>query len=64
MWQEIAVGLLVAASAFFIGKRFWNSFKGVRTGSANCRCGCSTCEQGFNSPSDCATAGLKEPRVR
>jgi len=64
MWQEIAVGILVAASAFFIGKRFWNSFRSARTGSTNCGCGCSGCEQSSNSPSDCATAGLKEPRVR
>jgi FeoB-associated Cys-rich membrane protein len=64
MWQEIAVGLLVAASAFFIAKRFWNIFRADRTGSANCGCGCSACEQGFHSPSDCATAGLKEPRIR
>ncbi|MGO9570193.1 MAG: FeoB-associated Cys-rich membrane protein [Desulfomonilaceae bacterium] len=64
MWQEIAVGLMVAASAFFIGKRFWNSFKGVRTGGANCGCGCSGCDQGFNSTSDCTSPGLKERHVR
>jgi hypothetical protein len=64
MWQEIAVGLLVVASVFFIGKRFWNSFRAARTGSADCGCGCSACAQGFNSPSDCSTAGSKEPRVR
>jgi hypothetical protein len=64
MWQEIAVGLLVAASAIFIGKRFWNIFRAAQTGSTNCGCGCSGCEQVSNSPSDCATAGLKEPRVR
>ncbi len=64
MWQEIAVGLLVAASAFFIGKRFWNSFRAAQTGSTNCGCGCSGCEQGLSSPSDCTAPGLKEPRVR
>lgn len=51
MWQEIAVGLMVAASAFFIGMRFWNSFRAARTGSTACGCGCSGCEQGLNSPS-------------
>ncbi len=64
MWQEIIVGLLVAASAIFIGKRFWNNFKGVRTGSTTCGCGCSTCDQGFASTSDCANAGLRERHVR
>jgi FeoB-associated Cys-rich membrane protein len=64
MWQEIAVGLMVAASAFFIGRRFWNSFRAARTGSTDCGCGCSGCEQGLNSQSDCAATGLKEPRVR
>jgi hypothetical protein len=63
MWQEVAVGLLVAASVLFIGKRFWNSFKGVRTGSTNCGCGCSACEQGASSP-DCAAAGHHKPQIR
>ena len=54
MWQEIAVGLLVAASAIFIGKRFWNIFRAARTGSTNCGCGCSGCEQGFQ-----LTVGLR-----
>jgi hypothetical protein len=64
MWQEIAVGLLVAASAFFICKRLWNSFRAARNGITKCGCGCSVCEQNLNPPSDCATANLKEPRVR
>ncbi len=63
MWQEITVGLLVAASAFFIGKRFWNSFKGVRT-SSTCGCGCSGCGEGFTGQSDCPTSGLKDPQGR
>lgn len=64
MWQEITVGLLVAVSAIFIGKRFWNNFKGVKTGSTDCGCGCSGCEPGCDSPSVCASAGLKERQAR
>lgn len=43
MWQEIIVGLLVAASAVFIVRRFWKSFTSYKRNEPACSCDCSRC---------------------
>lgn len=56
MWQEILVFLIVLAAAIFVGKRFWNSFKGLRTGDKTaCGCDCSKCSEGEPSLPDCCS---------
>ena len=57
MWQEIIVGILVVASALFIGKRIWKSFKRAGAGNSDCGCGCSNCSLGGDSTTDCRPGG-------
>jgi hypothetical protein len=54
MWQEIVVGLLVAVSAVFIIRRFWNSFRSYKTNESSCSCGCTACSVGAVG-TDCQT---------
>jgi hypothetical protein len=53
MWQEILVAIIVLIAAIFVGKRFWNNFRGLKTGdSASCGCDCSNCSAGRPSSVD------------
>jgi|GEM_PF-5561548 hypothetical protein len=47
MWQTVMVVVIVAAAAFFVGRRFWRGVSG--RGPA---CGC-----GPNGAGDCSTCG-------
>ncbi len=60
MWQEIIVVLLVIAAALFMGKRFWNSFKGAGSRNVDCGCGCSSCPQSGGLPPGCQSSDERE----
>lgn len=45
MWQEIVVGLVVAASALYVGWRIRNIFRIAQREDATCSCDCSQCGQ-------------------
>jgi hypothetical protein len=56
MWQEILVAAIVLIAAFVVGRRFWKSFKEIRTGRPqSCGCGCTSCTAGTPSASECST---------
>ena len=45
MWQEIVVGLVVAACALYVGWRIWNIFRIAQKEDVACSCDCSQCGQ-------------------
>jgi hypothetical protein len=51
MWQEMTVGLLVAAAALFLGIRLRRNVTAARTGKSACDCQCSECGQDSNATS-------------
>jgi len=53
MWQEIIVGIIIAASAIFIGVRIWNSATSAKRGEVSCSCGCSSCAETRTSGEQC-----------
>lgn len=53
MWQEIIVGLVIAAAALFMGIRFWKSMTAARRGDVCDSCGCSSCTGASASGEPC-----------
>jgi hypothetical protein len=53
MWQQIIVGLIIAAAILFIGIRFWKSVTAAKSGEVCCSCGCSDCGEATSSRERC-----------
>jgi hypothetical protein len=51
MWETIILTLIIAACAFFIGRRFYRQFTGKQTG---CGGGCGGCGKSATSD-DCSS---------
>lgn len=61
MWDTILIILIVAACAFFIGRRFYRQFTGRQSG-CGCGCGSGGCD-GTSTPSDsCCQSKADFPR--
>jgi hypothetical protein len=52
MWQEIAVGIVVAASALYVGWRIFKIYRTVQKEEVTCSCDCSQCGQ-TDDPHSC-----------
>ncbi|MFZ5774169.1 MAG: FeoB-associated Cys-rich membrane protein [Thermodesulfobacteriota bacterium] len=61
MLENILIAIIVAAAAFFVGRRFRNSFTGKKAGG--CGCGCSGCDPKEGAgPSGCDQTPADFPR--
>ena len=51
MLENILIAIIVVAAAFFVGRRFRNSFTGKKAGG--CGCGCSGCGSNASGAPGC-----------
>jgi len=64
MFQEILVAAIVLIAVIVIGKRFWTSFRRLKTGNTgSCGCGCSNCSDGPPVSSDCSSTTCEAHRA-
>ncbi|MCB2188685.1 MAG: FeoB-associated Cys-rich membrane protein [Deltaproteobacteria bacterium] len=40
MWQNLVVGIVVAACLFYAGRRIWRTLAARNRGAGGCGCGC------------------------
>lgn len=63
MLENTLIIVIVAMAAFFVGRRFRNSFKVNKSGG--CGCGCSGCDSGITTPpTECGKPAAGFPRQR
>jgi hypothetical protein len=55
MWQEIAVGLIVAGAVIFMVLRVRNNLAAAKNAHARCECSSCTCQNGPESPCRAST---------
>ncbi len=62
MWQEITVGLVVAAAAIFAATRLRKNFKSLKGDRAPACGGCSSCGQEAKAADCGASTGTCDPK--
>jgi hypothetical protein len=64
MWQEIVVGMAVAASATYAGFRVLRIFRNAKTDQVSCTCDCPQCGQKCDPEAPCEDLLPKGPGSR